>query len=324
DLAVFPHEFSPNTVIAPFLAKIATDGSVIWQDVFHNNGGSSAYTNVELDSQKNIYMYYYVKNKLKYRGAEYSFDGFKGNKIAQKFDTNGNLKYTVTVDKNYITQYPMIDVIREDNFNLLASSVENNILNYPIHNSSASNVYLATFGNLDKNYMTPKKDFLELNTTEISNNPTPTPNEFSFDLINNVNWTATSDQNWLTLSYARLAQKISPSNTISDSGDAKITITAQTNTTGASRTANVLVSGDSGVTPKTIAVTQAAVLASGETKTFVTTLYPNPTSDILNIETKQKISKIEIFDMSGRLLKTANGKDKKVSVSQLNKGIYII
>ena len=42
------------------------------------------------------------------------------------------------------------------------------------------------------------------------------------------------------------------------------------------------------------------------------------------LDAKQKISKVEIFDMSGRLLKTADGKDKKVSVAQLNKGIYII
>ncbi|MDN8902019.1 hypothetical protein Q0O39_14205, partial [Staphylococcus aureus] len=78
--------------------------------------------------------------------------------------------------------------------------------------------------------------------------------------------------------------------------DAKITLTAQVNNTGVTRNASVLVSGDQNVTSKTVIVTQSGILANNEVKTFVTVIYPNPTSDILNIQTEQKISKIEIFD----------------------------
>ncbi|WP_379965201.1 T9SS type A sorting domain-containing protein [Epilithonimonas sp. UC225_85] len=53
-------------------------------------------------------------------------------------------------------------------------------------------------------------------------------------------------------------------------------------------------------------------------------IYPNPTSDILNIQTEQKISKIEIFDTSGKLLKSNSGNEKNIRVSELTKGLYLI
>ena len=88
--------------------------------------------------------------------------------------------------------------------------------------------------------------------------------------------------------------------------------------------ANINLSGDQGVNAKTVIVSQTFILATGEAKTVFTTLYPNPTSDILNIETDQKISKIEVYDVSGKLAISTNGKDKKVTVSNLNNGMYFI
>ncbi|RZJ31638.1 MAG: T9SS type A sorting domain-containing protein, partial [Chryseobacterium sp.] len=124
-------------------------------------------------------------------------------------------------------------------------------------------------------------------------------------------------------SFLSLTEKNNFKNSISGTGDAQIIISADTNNTGANRSANVVVNG-TGVDSKTIIITQTLVLSAAEAKTFVTTLYPNPTSDVLNIETKQTISKIEIFDLSGKLLKSESGKDKKINVSQLAKGMYLI
>lgn len=322
DMAAVPKVYSPETHI-PFLAKVKTDGSVMWQIPLHsNNSNTSAYTNISLDENKNIYMYGYVKDKMSVNGTEYLFDANTGNKILLKLDTDGSLKYSKVVDSG-MNNYPMLSVFGNDKVNVSSFTSASTILNYPVNFNRASNFYIATFGNLDTKYLTPTKEYLELTNLEISNNP-DNANTFSFDIINNVNWTANSDTSWLNLSYLSLTGKHDFKNSISGNGDAKLIMSAQTNTTGVNRTANVLVSGDSGVSPKTIAITQSAVLASGENKTFVTTLYPNPTSDILYIDTKQRISKIEIFDMSGRLLKTADGKDKKVSVAQLNKGTYLI
>lgn len=321
DLTPITKVYSTEKYI-PFFAKVKTDGNVVWQKPINANAVMESYTNIDIDENKNIYMYWYIKDKMSLNGTEYSFDTNAGSKILTKLDTDGILKYNKVVDVNPMS-YPMIDVFGDDKVNVSSFTSSNNILNYPVNYNRASNLYIATFGNLDIKYLTPTKDYLLLNNIEMDNNP-DNANTFTFDLINNVNWSANSDQNWLNLSFESLTGKYEYKNLISGSGDTKIIMSALTNNTGVDRTANVMISGDSGVSPKTIAITQSAVLASGETQTFITTLYPNPTSDILNIETQQKISKIEIFDVSGKLLKMENGKDKKVSVSQLAKGMYII
>ena len=105
--------------------------------------------------------------------------------------------------------------------------------------------------------------------------------------------------------------------------NAKIIMAPTTNDTGSNRSASVLFSG-SGVPSKTITVTQTFILGTGESKTFIATLYPNPTSDILNIQTDQKISKVEIYDLSGKMLTATENNVKKIQVSNLAKGLYII
>ncbi|MGA9212427.1 T9SS type A sorting domain-containing protein [Kaistella sp.] len=326
----FPAVYSSSSYQG-LIAKINLTGNVIWQKIISTsqNAPTGFYTNINLDENKNFYGYFNFKNKISVDNVEYNFDENSGNKVISKFDNNGNLKYFSAVDNgaeygggiSYNSRN--IDVIANDQFNISGITYENHFLNYPITNTLNPKFYVATFGNLDTKYLTPESNYMQLSNVAIPNN-LENANTFSFNLVNNVNWTATSDQNWLNLSYEKLAQKGLNTTSISDNGDALITLTAETNNTGANRTANILVSGDGNVSPKTIAVTQSGILATGETKTFVTTLYPNPTSDILNIETQQNISKIEIFDMTGKLLKTTNGKDKKVSVSQLTKGMYLI
>ncbi len=64
-------------------------------------------------------------------------------------------------------------------------------------------------------------------------------------------------------------------------------------------------------------------LATSELGLSNVEIYPNPTADILNIQTEQKISKIEIYDITGKLLKL-NSKENKINVSELVKGTYLI
>lgn len=318
DLVDFPNEYLSNE--ASYIAKIKIDGSVVWQKpIYHTN--PTYISDMDLDDQKNIYHARNIAGKLKFDGIEYNFDQYFGEKIIQKFDTNGNLKYNMTVDRN-IYNYHQIDVLKDDTFNVLSATIESKIFNYPVNNNNSSNFFIATFGNLDQKYLTPTKDYLALTAIEMENNP-DNANTFSFDLVNNTDWNAASDQPWLNLSFLSLVEKNNFKNSISGNGDAKIIISADTNNSGANRSGSILLNG-TGVNSKTIIVTQTLILSTGEAKTVVTTLYPNPTSDILNIETKQTISKIEIFDLSGKLLKTENGKDKKVSVSNLTKGMYLI
>ncbi|MCD9853542.1 T9SS type A sorting domain-containing protein [Epilithonimonas sp. JDS] len=320
DLVNVPKVYSSVNSYVPFFAKVNTSGNVIWQKALEsNNSNAGNYTNFGLDENKNIYMYYSVKDKVRIGGTEYSFNSTDGNKILLKLDTNGNLVYYKTTDKGMLA-YSLVDVIENDKINASGFTSENNFLNYKINNQNATNLYVATFGALDQKYLTPMNNYLILTNAAISNNP-GNANSFVFDLVNNVNWTATSDQNWLNLTAS---QNKNIANVISGNGDAKLTLTAETNNSGSTRSSNIFISGDGGVASKTIVVTQTGILANQEAKTFVTVIYPNPTSDIINIQTDQKISKIEIFDTSGKLLKLNSGSEKSIQVSELVKGIYLI
>lgn len=323
DLVNIPKTYSNINSYTPFVAKVSTSGNVIWQRALEsNNSNTGNYTNFGLDANKNIYMYYSVKDKVTINAVEYSFNAIDGNKILLKLNTNGNLIYYKTTDKGMLSS-PLVDVIENDKINVSGYSSENSFLNYKINNQNASNLYVATFGTLDQKYLTPEKNYLLLTNADISNNPA-NANSFEFDLINNVNWTAASDQNWLNLSFVKLSQGKNSLNTVSGNGDAKLTLTAQTNNSGNDRSSSILINGDGGVASKTVVVTQTGVLANQEANTFVTVIYPNPTSDILNIQTDQKISKIEIYDAGGKLLKSNSGHEKNIRVSELTTGLYLI
>src|SRR5690606_32631635 len=53
----------------------------------------------------------------------------------------------------------------------------------------------------------------------------------------------------------------------------------------------------------------------------MTTIYPNPATDFVNIAGKEEIGQIEIFNMAGQ--KILNSSADKIKVSHLTKGIYL-
>ena len=67
-------------------------------------------------------------------------------------------------------------------------------------------------------------------------------------------------------------------------------------------------------------------LSTVDFKTSKLLLYPNPTSNILNIDIPYSFNKIngKIIDMNGRVLKNLEKIDSKIDVSGLSKGIYIL
>jgi uncharacterized delta-60 repeat protein len=54
------------------------------------------------------------------------------------------------------------------------------------------------------------------------------------------------------------------------------------------------------------------------------TIYPNPTSNILKIETCETINDIRITDLAGRTTTVSNFENNKIDVSNLSNGIYFI
>lgn len=59
-------------------------------------------------------------------------------------------------------------------------------------------------------------------------------------------------------------------------------------------------------------------------KKVVTNLYPNPTSDFIQLETLEDIVSYQIYDMSGRLVEKAIQNNTQIDVSHLKSGNYII
>ncbi|MDR3272615.1 MAG: T9SS type A sorting domain-containing protein, partial [Flavobacteriaceae bacterium] len=53
-------------------------------------------------------------------------------------------------------------------------------------------------------------------------------------------------------------------------------------------------------------------------------VYPNPVKDVLHFTSKEPVLKAEIFDLNGRLIKTAEVFNNQLSVSSLSKGIYFL
>jgi len=54
------------------------------------------------------------------------------------------------------------------------------------------------------------------------------------------------------------------------------------------------------------------------------TLYPNPVKEVLYFSASGKVAKAEIYDLNGRLVKTATVSNNSVNVSSLSKGVYLI
>jgi photosystem II stability/assembly factor-like uncharacterized protein len=127
----------------------------------------------------------------------------------------------------------------------------------------------------------------------------------------NTSWTATTKASWITL------------NANSGAGDKKLIVSAMENTTTTSRVDSVIVA--SGTDSLKIIVTQAAgtptVLA--ETPGDVTlTMYPNPVSSSLTIQTALPIQGVIVTDLSGNVVVT--GKTATVEMSRLSKGLYLV
>ena len=55
-------------------------------------------------------------------------------------------------------------------------------------------------------------------------------------------------------------------------------------------------------------------------------VYPNPTSEVINITSNKKISSLELFDITGRKIKSLQGlgTQSSIDVSMLTNGVYVL
>ncbi|MDL2262130.1 S8 family serine peptidase [Bacteroidales bacterium OttesenSCG-928-I21] len=133
-------------------------------------------------------------------------------------------------------------------------------------------------------------------------------------ITSNTSWAVSENCNWIT---------VSP---ISGTNNGSFSVTAEANT-GASRTCTITVSG-TGVASKTITVTQQGYVGiTTEDIENSLTIYPNPTSDYVNIKSDFNISKLQIVDILGKMVfeqTNLNEKFLNLPVSNLPDSMYII
>lgn len=55
-----------------------------------------------------------------------------------------------------------------------------------------------------------------------------------------------------------------------------------------------------------------------------TTIYPNPATDVININTTENVQRVEIFNMQGQLVKAETGDVTSISVKDLANGFYTL
>lgn len=80
-----------------------------------------------------------------------------------------------------------------------------------------------------------------------------------------------------------------------------------------------------GINIDNVSVVDAAALAVGEiTKNESVKIYPNPAKSIVNIATDMTVNSVEVFSMTGQLLKTFSNESKQINVSDLKTGTYIL
>lgn len=152
-------------------------------------------------------------------------------------------------------------------------------------------------------------------TFEASANSTNT-----FNIVSNINWMIKSNQPWLTVDMS------------SGSDSAMVTATASANSTGKSRLATIVVSGNS-VLPEYISINQVASISTSYNVTSPSDkiiVYPNPTSGLLYIsciKPYENESRIEVSNYLGQVVLIINRKNAptlQIDLSTYPSGLYTI
>jgi len=156
-------------------------------------------------------------------------------------------------------------------------------------------------------------------TTSCDSYLTISPETWNFPAIGGEKTiTVNSNQSWFVSNYP-LWLKIPTTN---GENNGTFTIEAFANPTTTSRSTTINVSGG-GIT-RTINVTQDGVVAICEVESDKLQIFPNPAQVEISIQSEFLIEKVEIYSITGTLLRIENNFKVKISVSDLAQGIYFL
>jgi hypothetical protein len=77
------------------------------------------------------------------------------------------------------------------------------------------------------------------------------------------------------------------------------------------------------ITEKAVTVNVTTNLGTGEFKKLNLAIYPNPVSEILNIQTEDEVLNVTVYDLTGKAI-NASVSNNQINVSNFIKGMYII
>ncbi len=232
------------------------------------------------------------------------------------FGNNGTLTEdsdVTDVDVNTIIQDPLFVDAASQNFNLLFDS--------PAKNTSSLN-------------FSPTIDYLGNNR-----DATPDRGAFEFIPVNSITVqgqggvsTITTDGGTLQMEATLLPANATDGTYIWSvtNGTGSATIDANGILTAAGNgtvTVTATANDGSGAMGTTVITISNQTVGVNERETNESILYPNPTTDFINISSSKEISEILIRDLSGRLIKSVrvlNIKNKKIDLSNINQGLYFI
>jgi len=138
-------------------------------------------------------------------------------------------------------------------------------------------------------------------------------NTATFDIHSNTDWSIMSNQSWLTVSPG------------SGSGNATLTLTAQSNVASISRAASLLITG-TGVSPQVVSVLQNVPNGINEIDESLLYIYPNPSTTEITVNNISIGTTISIYDLKGKVLisKTSTSTAVKIDISMLANGFYTV
>lgn len=320
DGQIYPNPY-PTYYLSDYIAKVDKSGNVLWhKPIFANN--RLIQNKPDIDEFGNVYYYLGINGKINLNGQETLFTTVTNQRDAALIKLagmDGGTKYidNLGLHESYLYEAG-VSVLQNDIVSLSGNIDKQEQYIYPIRNHNGSNYYIATLGILPTPYLWPAEDYMLVTDIELPNNITD--NTGQFDLITNVDWTATSSEDWLSLSSEAYPRQINSPVSISGFGDHKIILNAPQNETGITRIATITITGTN-VSNKEIIVTQSATMGITEIREQGILVYPNPTTSYINFT--QEIKSLKVFDMAGKLVLTAESV-KLVDISKLQTGMYTV
>jgi hypothetical protein len=73
-----------------------------------------------------------------------------------------------------------------------------------------------------------------------------------------------------------------------------------------------------------ILLQSTTTLSTNDKNAFEFSMYPNPVKDVLNINTKEPLEKVEVFNLLGKSVLSVSNVTKSIDVSALSKSLYIV